>query len=401
MSKSIYIATTESNSGKSLLSLGVLRMMLTKSAKVGYFRPVINDSLSETDNHIKTAIDFFGLNLNYEDCYAYKQKEILQLLGEDKLNIVLNTVIEKYKKLEEKFDYVLVDGSDFSKDSTFTELDLNQTIAKNLGIPALIVGSGKGKTLQEFSDSLFISYQSFIEKEVDIIGLVANKVNKSDLIKLKNKLEHKIPNSVQIDIIPKVNFLENPTVKEVSNALNGNILFGKKFLNNSIGNFTTGAMQLRNYLNHLKDDTLVITPGDRADIILGALQANISSNYPKIAGIILTGNLIPEDSILKLIEGVKSTVPIVSVKDTTFNVANKVGAVQSKIYASNEKKILLALDIFDTYVNAEQLSSTLTSYSSEKLTPRMFQYNMLQKAKQKRKHIVLPEGEDLRIIQAP
>ena len=401
MSKSIYIATTEPKSGKSLVSLGVLQMMLTKSSRVGYFRPIINDNhFTDIDHHTKTAVDFFGLNLSYEDCFVYKQKEVIKLLSQGKIDDVLNTVIEKYKSLEARFDYVLVEGSDFSGEASLTELDMNLTIAKNLGIPAMIVGSGRNKTTQEFTDSLFITYQSFVEKEVDVIGLIANKVDKEHIKELDKKLSSKIPSSVHIDIIPKVDFLDNPTVREVCSALEGDILFGEDFLDNSIANFTTGAMQLRNYLTHIKEDTLVITPGDRADIILGALQANISSNYPKIAGIVLTGNLRPEESILKLVEGVRSTVPIVCVKGNTFNVANEIGAVQSKIYSSNQKKILLALDIFDRYVETDRLTASFTSYSSDKITPRMFQYNMLQKAKRHRKHIVLPEGEEERIIEA-
>ena len=145
---------------------------------------------------------------------------------------------------------------------------------------------------------------------------------------------------------------------------------------------------------------MVITPGDRADIILGALQANASSNYPKISGIILTGGLIPEDSILKLIEGVQSTIPIISVNGGTFNITNKIGAVKPKIYATNKRKILLALDTFDNYVNIERLTNILSSFQSDRLTPSMFQYNLLQKARAHRKHIVLPEGNDERILEA-
>jgi phosphate acetyltransferase len=208
------------------------------------------------------------------------------------------------------------------------------------------------------------------------------------------------PEQLQIDIIPKIDFLAFPTVKEVVQALKGRVLFGAQFLDNAIGSYSTGAMQLRNYLTRIKENALVITPGDRADIILGALQANASKNYPKIAGIILTGTIIPEESILKLIEGVQSTVPIVSVDGGTFGISNKIGAVKSKIYATHNKKILLSLDTFDTYVNAEGLTNILTSYQSNKLTPSMFQYNLLQKARIIKKHIVLPEGEDERILRA-
>ena len=401
MSKAIYVATVESDSGKSLISLGLLRMMLTKSTKVGYFRPIINEfDNNGYDEHTNTAINFFNLDTNYKDCFAYKQSEVVALLSEGKEDEVIQKVIEKYKKLEANYDYVLVEGTDFSGEGGIIELDINLMIAKNLNIPALIVGSGNGKKKKDFINTMQLSYNSFISKEVDVIGIVANKIEEDEVDYIREELIKSFPEQLQIDIIPKIDFLAFPTVKEVVQALKGRVLFGAQFLDNAIGSYSTGAMQLRNYLTRIKENALVITPGDRADIILGALQANASKNYPKIAGIILTGTIIPEESILKLIEGVQSTVPIVSVDGGTFGISNKIGAVKSKIYATHNKKILLSLDTFDTYVNAEGLTNILTSYQSNKLTPSMFQYNLLQKARIIKKHIVLPEGEDERILRA-
>jgi phosphate acetyltransferase len=401
MSKAIYITTIESDSGKSLVSLGLLRMMLTKSSKVGYFRPIINiDKNSKYDNHTETINKFFKLGVKYEDSFAYQQNEVVELLSEGKADDVIHHIIKKYKKLENKYDYVLVEGTDFSGEGGFTELDVNLMIAKNLGTPVLIVGSGNNKTKKDFINTMQLSYHSFVEKEVDVIGLIANKVEAEEVDFIEAELKKVIPKNIQIDVIPKINFLANPSVKEVVETLDGKILFGKQFLENTIGSYSTGAMQLRNYLTRIKENALVITPGDRADIILGALQANASINYPKIAGIILTGSLMPERSILNLIEGVQSTVPIISVSGGTFSISNKIGAIKSKIYPSHNKKILLSLATFDTYVNVEGLTAILTSYHSMKLTPSMFQYNLLQKAKAHRKHIVLPEGSDERILQA-
>ena len=143
MSKAIYIATVESDSGKSLISLGLLRMMLTKSTKVGYFRPIINEfDDNGYDEHTNTAINFFNLDIDYKDCFAYKQSEVVALLSDGKEDEVIQKVIEKYKKLEANYDYVLVEGTDFSGEGGIIELDINLMIAKNLNIPALIVGSG-------------------------------------------------------------------------------------------------------------------------------------------------------------------------------------------------------------------------------------------------------------------
>ena len=159
-------------------------------------------------------------------------------------------------------------------------------------------------------------------------------------------------------------------------------------------------MQLRNYLTHLKENSLVITPGDRADIILGALQANISDNYPKISGIVLTGGLIPEQPIMKLIEGVAPTVPIVSVPQGTFAVTNIVGNIKSRIYADNFQKINTSIGAFEQYVDVNNLIDPLITFSTDVLTPRMFQYNLLKRALKHKKHIVLPEGHDERILKA-
>lgn len=400
MSKSIYITTIEPNSGKSLVSLGVLRMMLNKSTKVGYFRPIINTEENKIDNHLNTAISFFNLDVDYEDCYIYRQNEVVELLSEKKEDEVIHTIIEKYKKLEAKFDYVLVEGTDFSGDGGFTEVDVNLMIAKNLGIPVLIVGAGNGKKKRDFINNIQITYNSFIDKEVDVIGVIANKTEEDEIDFIKEELEKSVPKSVLINVIPKISLLAFPTIKEVVEKLNGKVLFGDQFLDNTVGSFSTGAMQLRNYLTRIKEDSLVITPGDRADIILGALQANSSSNYPRISGIVLTGGLVPEESIIKLIEGVESSVPIISVDGGTFEVSNTIGNINPKIYASNEKKILLALDTFDKFVNQEALATSLTSFVSDKMTPSMFQYNLLQRARANRKHIVLPEGNDERIIKA-
>lgn len=400
MTKAIYIATIEANSGKSLVSLGLLRMMLKKSSKVGYFRPIINVKNSEIDNHTNTALNFFNLDMQYKDCVGYQQNEVVELLSEGKEDEVIQTIIEKYKALEAKYDYVLVEGTDFSGEGGFTEVDVNLMIAKNLSIPVLIVGAGNNKKKNDFINTMQIAYNSFLNKEVDVIGVVANKTEIDEIDYIREKLIATLPKGIQIDVVPKVNVLGYPTVKEVVEALEGNILFGEQFLDNSIGSYSTGAMQLRNYLTRIRENALIVTPGDRADIILGALQANASRNYPKISGIILTGNLTPEDSILKLIEGVESSVPIVCAKEGTFGVSNKIGAIQPKIYASNNKKILLAIDTFDKHINEEGLANMLTRYNSDKMTPNMFQYNLLQKARLNRKHIVLPEGNDERIIRA-
>ena len=401
MNKAIYIATTESNSGKSIVSLGLMQLLLRKVAKVGYFRPIIDDfEQGETDNHIHTITSYFNLDLKFEDAYAFKRSEVLQKMNANKDDEIMSVIIKKYKALEKRFDFVIVEGTSFSGQGSIIEFDINVLIARNLGIPAIILASGVRKTLEELVGDLQIAYDSFKDKEVEVVSIIANKVAAENQQIVVAELEKKLPSKVIVNAIPLNPVLANPSIDEIVKALDAKVLFGEDFLNNQVGRFSVGAMQLRNYLTHLKADSLVITHGDRADIILGALQANVSANYPSISGIVLTGGLIPEDSIRKLIEGLSDIVPIISAKGGTFSVTNNIGAIKSQIYAKNTQKIIASISDFEKYVQVDDLIEGLITFKSNGITPRMFQYNLLQKAKSHKKHIVLPEGTDERILRA-
>ena len=401
MNKAIYIATSEHNSGKSIITLGLMNMLIGKTAKVGYFRPIIEDfEDGKVDNHIETVISHFELDIAFEDAYAITKSKLIKKKNKGKIGEVLDLIIEKYKRLEEQFDFVLVEGTSFSGEGTVIEFDMNVLIAKNLGIPTIIVGSGIDKTLEELTDSLYLAYDSFKVREVEVLAVVANKVLEENIELVTETLAASLPATVLVNAIPIISSLNNPTIKEMVDALGATVLFGKEFLNNEIGNYSVGAMQLHNYLLHLKEHALVITPGDRADIILGALQANESANYPTISGIILTGNIVPEPSIIKLIEGLTTIVPILAVEGGTYGITNKIGNIKSQIYADNTIKIETSINTFDKYINTEKLDTKLSAFEAEGMTPKMFQYNLVKRAKKHRKHIVLPEGNDDRILIA-
>lgn len=401
MNKAIFIATSEPHSGKSIVAIGLMSLLLGKTARVGYFRPIINDvEEGKKDNHVETILSHFNLDMTYDEAYAFTRSKIIKKKNKGKVGEIIDTIIEKFKNLEDKFDFVLVEGTDFAGEGTVIELDLNVLIAKNLGIPTLIVESGVGKTLDGFLENLYLAYDSFKAKEVEVLGVFANKVQYQNIELVRNSLMEYLPDNVLVNVIPLIETLDHPTMREILEELNGKVLFGEEYLNNQTGPKAVGAMQLHNYLNHIQENVLVITPGDRADIILGALQAHISANYPSISGIVLTGNIIPEESILKLIRGLHQIVPIIAVEEGTFNVTNLIGNIKSKIYAGNTQKIITSVNVFENYVAVEKLANRLITFVPEGVTPRMFQYNLLKRAKKARKHIVLPEGNDERVLLA-
>ena len=401
MNKAIYIATSEANSGKSIITLGLMRTLLGKIAKVGYFRPIIDGEKGvKKDNHINTVISHFELDIRPEEAFGLTRAEFINMRNQGKEGEIFDLIIEKYKALEEKNDFMLVEGTDFSGEGSAIELDANVLVAKNLGIPVIIVGSGIGKTLDEFVNGMHLTYDSFKEKEVKVLAVIGNKVQEENIELVKESLKKDLPKEIFVNVIPLIAALKNPTIKEIAKAIDAKVIFGKEHINNQTSSFKVGAMQLRNYLTQLTENCLIITPGDRADIILGALQANISTSYPNISGIVLTGGLLPEEPIVRLIDGLPQLVPILTVNNGTFDTANRIGAVRSHMYAANKEKINTSLNTFDKYINSELLLERFTTFKNTGITPRMFQYNLLKRAKTARKHIVLPEGDDDRIITA-
>lgn len=402
MNKAIYIASNDSESGKSILTLGLINALLRHKPSVGYFRPVTDDTVHKEDNHILTVLSHFSMNIEYEDTYGYTISKLIKKWNKnDQKDIVLNKIISKYKKLEEQFDFVLVEGSDFSDLSSIIELDLNILIAKNLGLPVILISNALDLTTSDFIDNLNLTYDSFRQKEVNVIAVIANKAKKEDVPVLTNKLIQMMPKSVITNVIPVNYKLKNPTLKELAAFTNAEILFGEDFLDRPTGEIEIGAMQLQHFLEHLTEDAVIITPADREDILMGTLQAHISSNYPSIAGVILSGSMKLSPSITKLIEGLEKIIPILKVAEPTFNIASKLINVRSHIYATNIEKIKTSIEVFEKHVDVERLMEHVESIEVSKImTPRMFQYYLVKRASQTRKHIVLPEGTDDRILIA-
>ena len=401
MTKNIFIASAEPHAGKSVIAFGMINMLLAKTQKVGYFKPIIaQEDPNQRDQHVEAMLNYFSLPVKYEDAFAFTRQDMLHHEGADNTGDILNTIISKYKKLEDNYDFTVIEGSDFLGEGTAFEFESNALMAKNLAAPVLIVVSGKDKTASQLFKTAINIYRNFLLRDVQVLGVIANMVNPDEAERIKQALTNQLPPELLISVIPIETGLQSPTMKEITTALNAEVLFGADLMDNQVDNFVTGAMMLPNFLRHIKDNLLIVTPGDRGDIIIGSLQANLSVNYPKIAGIVLTAGSLPDEPMIKLIEGLQTIIPIISVQKGTFETTTAIGAIHSKITIDNKKKIELAIDMFEKYVDSKALDDKIVTFNYKGITPHMFQYQLVKWAKRKKKHIVLPEGNDERILKA-
>ncbi len=402
--KKVFIATAEPYSGKSVVALGMVDMLAAKTAGIGYFKPIINHSPDvKRDPHIEAVIDYFKLPLRYEDCYAYTREQANLLVENGKQDEVIDTIIASYKAREAEYDFTIIEGSDFLGAGVAFEFDANVAVAKNLGAPVIIVVSGEGKTVAELTNAAVMAVKSFQGRKVKVLAVLANKVHDEQIEAVHEALAHLSLKDILLAVIPGIPELSSPTMADVKEHLSAALLFGESnntLLLNRADHFIFGAMQIGNFLEHLKPNTLVLTPGDRSDIVMAVLQAHLSKNYPKVAGVVLTGGLKLPASVNRLIEGLDATVPILAVDSPSFQTANAVASLRPKISAANPQKIQCAIQAFRDYVNKDELGRHIADFKPSGTTPRMFQYQLVSWARRSKKHIVLPEGNDDRILIA-
>ena len=402
MTNSIYISTIEPKTGKSLIALGIIELILRKTTKVGFFRPIFQDPIdNKPDKHIDLILSYFKLPQTYDDSFGLYYSEVNHLMEQEKLDKILDKIISKYKNLEKKCDFIVCENSDYVGENSAFAFEINVAIAKTLGCSLLILGNGYQKSVEKISISLKIVADSYREKHCKILGIIINKVAQSDLKNLAKYLRNTYSkNDYLFSVIPYDKRLDSPRMREVAEQLKAKVLYGEKRLNNLVFNYLIAAMQMQHAITQLKDNDLVVTPSDRGDVIIGALQAHQSTNYPNLAGILLTTECQLESSISQLIAGLSHPLPILWVDTYTYPTASRLQTIYSSLKPGDIEKINWSIELFDKFVNLSILENLINKIEVEGITPKMFTYNLIQKAKANKRHIVLPEGKDSRILKA-
>jgi phosphate acetyltransferase len=404
MSKNLYIIATEARSGKSAICLGVMQLLLKDFQRVAFFRPIVSGSaLGKKDHDINLILSQFYLNMRYEDTFVYTLDQARDMMNQGKHAVLLENVLNKFKELEARYDFVLCEGTDFvGADSAF-EFDINAEIAANLGCPVILVANGQGKTADNLVASTQIAIDTFAGKGLDIFATIVNRVDENIEQKVLAGLTCKYIGDQDClsYAIPEDPTLGKPTVGDVAKWLNAQVLYGQDQLDTPIDDYIVAAMQVGNFLDYITKGSLVITPGDRADVVLACYAARLSNAYQDVAGIVLTGGIDPSKSIRKLIEGWTGVpLPVLLAEGHTYKVARILMDLYGRIESDDHKKIATALGSFERHVKGDEFRSRLEAKRSSKITPKMFEYSLIDKAKHEKQHIVLPEGTSGRILRA-
>jgi len=396
----IYIMSSEPQSGKTLAALGIMEALAGRVHRLSVFRPLVREG-DEQDHLINLVSTRYSLQGSYEDMYGTTYARARELLTAGKQEDLYREILERFRRLESTSDIVVCIGTDYRSVSAALEFDFNIEVMNNLGTPVIPVINGYNRTPSLIADMAKVLLNALKAKNVELLSLVVNRVQPDEKENVFTALTHAFP-EVPIHVLPENPLLNTTSIREIANALKAEMISGDTaWLDGEIKHIKIAAMELPHFLDHIEDGSLVITPGDRSDIILGSLTADMSRSYPRIAGLLLTGGIPPAQQVRKLLDGLDmAPVPVLSVQTDTFTTAMNVNAVEPSIVHGDTRKVAAVLGMVESSVDLPALLERIAVARSKKRTPLMFQYDLIERSKRQRRHIVLPEGEEERILRA-
>ncbi len=413
MARSIYITSAEGNTGKSTIALGLIETLKRSGRTIGLFRPV-----SRSEDQSDYILDFL---LEHLWMPGPASSYVGATYGEVHADpeAALSQIVVRYKRLEADYDVMVILGSDYTDVATPTELAFNARVAANLGAPVLLVLGGRGhdentpantqvitgpaRSPEEMYQATEIALAALADEHAQLFAVIANRVDGERLDDIVSAIERAVGDLGEIPVwaLPEDRVLVAPTLRALMEALDGSLYRGDPdLLDREALSVIVSGMSMENVLRRLEPDAAVIVPGDRSEVLLALRLAHEAETFPPLAGIIMNGGFAVSPVIERLIAGVGSDMPIVATQLNTFETVFRITRTRGRLAADSQRKTDIALALFDQHVDCDRLLALLEVTRDDIVTPLMFEYRLLERARQQPKHIVLPEGEDDRILRA-
>lgn len=401
MATRIYICSAEGQAGKSTVALGVLEALVRSVERVGVFRPVAREA-SERDYVLELMLEHDTADLEYEECLGVTYEQVH--LDPD---AALAQIVARFAAIEQRCDAVVILGSDYTDVAVPTELSFNARVAVNLGAPVLLVIGGRthdgdgARTPEQLRQVAEVARTELAARHAAMLGVIANRVDPDRLDDAIAAITSAMPADLPVRALPEDPVLVAPTVGSLFAATEAELLYGDagQLEAEALG-FVVAGMSMENVLPRMIERSILVVPGDRADVLVGALMAQGSGAFPVLSGLILNGGFPISPQIDRLIRASASTLPIARTSLGTYETARRLATTRGRLAAESTRKYARALGLFEEHADSAALFQALRVATTTTVTPLMFERGLLERARSDKRHIVLPEGGDDRVLRA-
>jgi phosphate acetyltransferase len=388
----IYIASPEGDTGKSTIALGLLHRLAATVANVGVFRPIVRAGTGR-DYILDLLLAHSTAGLDYDDCAGVTYQQL-----RDDPDAAIADIVDRYHRVADKCGAVVIVGSDYTDVASPSELSMNARIAVNLGAPVLLSVRAADRTPGEVAHVVELCLAELAAQHAHTAAVVANRCAPDELADVATALQRFTPKSY---VLPEEPLLAAPTVAELRDAVGGTLISGdEELLTREVMGMMVAGMTAEHCLERLRESMAVITPGDRSDVVLAIASAHAAEGFPSISCLILNGGLPLHPSIAKLVAGLGLRLPIVATELGTYDTARAASTAKGRVTATSLRKVDTALALMDEHVDVADLLAQLAVPIPSVVTPQMFTHQLQDRARADRRRIVLPEGDDDRILRA-
>ncbi|MEU5401905.1 phosphate acetyltransferase [Streptomyces sp. NPDC005963] len=395
MTRSVYVTGIDRGDGRQVVELGVMELLTRQVDRVGVFRPLVHDGPDRLFELLRAR---YRLSQDPTTVYGMDYHQASTLQAEQGTDELVSRLVERFHQVAREYEVVLVLGTDFADTQFPDELAINARLANEFGASVIPVVGGRGQTAESVRAEARNAHRAYGALGAEVLAMVVNRVAPDDRAVIAERLAARLP--VPCYVLPDEPALAAPTVAQITHALGGTVLLGDDsgLARDALG-FVFGGAMLPNFLKALTPGCMVVTPGDRADLVVGALAAH-SAGTPPIAGVLLTLNERPSEGILTLASRLAPGTPVISVPGTSWPTAAELFGLEGKLNATTPRKAETALGLFERHVNTGELLERLAVARSGHVTPMMFEHELLEQARADRRRVVLPEGSEERVLRA-
>ncbi|MFC0530596.1 phosphate acetyltransferase [Phytohabitans kaempferiae] len=399
MTRSVYVAGLGPGGGKSTIALGLAELLSRQVEGIGVFRPLApgpagSPAGSETTGHdpiLDLLRERYRIGDPYEELYGATYAEAGELLTSGRREELIALIVGRYREVERRHEAMVIVGNGLRADDETDEMAFNARLANEFGSVVVAVVDGLEREPAEIAAAAGGGYHSLRDLGATVLAVIANRVPPGTVMP-------ELP--VPAYAIPEVPTVSAPTVAEVAAALGATRLAGDDAaLDRDVLDFVVGAAHVPLVLGHLTDGCLLIMPGDRDDLLVAAGAARAAGS-PAIAGVVLTLGVRPDPRAMRLVESLGAGLAVLSVAADSYHTVESVGRIEGRPSAASPRKVEAAIGAFESSVDSEELMRRLDVARAPRMTPLMFEYELIDRARLVRRHLVLPEGSEERILRA-
>lgn len=362
--RKIFISATGQNDGKTVVSLGLIFAFKERFKKVGFIKPVGQRYLvvqgKKIDEDSVLIEKACGIECEIADMspVAIERGFTRNYILKGQKQELVKRIKSSFKAVAKDKDLVVIEGTGHAGVGSVFDLS-NATVAKMLDSKAVIVSSGGiGRPI----DEIMLNKALFEKSGVKIAGVIINKVRPEKFEKVNRlvRMGLKRKGLKVLGVIPYQEVLSEPTIGQVVEELGFKLLSCDKCLDRNIAKILVGAMAPHDALRYFSDRSLVITPGDREDLILAVVgyQTDKAKDGIRISGIVLSGGIKPHKTIVDLVHRTK--IPLLLAEGDTYSVASKIHDLIVKVRPEDSQKTRLIRNLIEGYVDIQMLSEAIT-----------------------------------------